>query len=132
MIAVDGRIGQRQAGGVLDRELDAFEPERGGAPAGDLDHLGRDVGREQLAARLDQRQHLEPDLAGPGREVEDPLPRSWLEQLDHPLREHRRCTRKQLPLALPAGGDAAPGLDLLRCDVAYAATPLKAGMMRSP
>ena len=76
MIAVDGCVGQRQAGGVLDRELDAFEPERGGAAAGDLDHLGSDVGREQLAARLDQRQHHEADLAGPGREVEDPLPRS--------------------------------------------------------
>ena len=61
---------------------------------------------------------LEADLARPGSELEDPLPRSWLEQLDHPLGERRRGTRKQLPLALPAGGDAPPGLDLFRRAVA--------------
>ena len=130
--AVDGSSGQRQAGGVLDGELDAFEPERGSAAPGDLDHLGSDVGREQLAARLDQRQQLEADLAGPGGEVEDPLPRSWLEQLDDPLREPCRCTRKQLPLALLAAATLRQASTCSAAAVAYAATPLKAGMMRSP
>ena len=107
-------------------------PSVGGTAARDLDHLRRRVRREQLSARLDQRQHLEPGLAGPGCEVEDPLPGCGIEQLDHPRREHRRRTREQLPLALPARSDAAPALDLLRREVAYAATPLKAGMMCSP
>ena len=99
---------------------------------GDLDHLGRDVRREELAARLDPRQRAEPGLARPGRELEQQLPRLRVEQLDHPLREQRRRACEQAAPPLPAGGDAPPGLDLLRRDLVYAVTPLKPGMMCSP
>ncbi len=99
---------------------------------GDVDHLGCDVRRQELAARPDPRQRAEAGLARPGRELEQLLPRLRVEQLDHPSREQRRRACEQAAPPLPAGGDAAPGLDLLRRGLVYAVTPLNPGMMCLP
>ena len=94
---------KRQRGGVLDREADAVEAELLGAAASRLDHLRRDVGRDQLAAGLEPRQRREADLAGSGRQLEHALPGLRVEQLDHPLGQRRRRAREEIAPALPAG-----------------------------
>ena len=129
---VDGSVGEREVGRVLLGEADAAEPELGRAAAGDLDHLGGDVRREELAARLQQRQRPEARLARACGELEQQLPRPGVEQLDHPLREERGRAREQAAPPLPAGGDAAPRLDLLRRELVYVVTPLNCGRMCSP
>ena len=129
---VDSAVVQREVGGVLDREPHVREPERSRAAAGDLDHLGGGVGREELTARQQAGKRAEPGLTRPCRELQEQLPRARLEQLDHPGREKRRRPREQAPPPLPARRNAPPGVDLLRRYVVYAVTPLNWGMMCSP
>ena len=117
----------RSGRSVLDRELERLRSRARGPSSGDLDHLGRDVGREQRAARLDQRQRPEPGVTGPGCEVEDPLP-GWGPSSSIIRSESTAVARANISRCRSQPGrDAAPGLDLLRPDVGYAATPLKAG-----
>ena len=129
--AVHRRIRERQRGGVFDGERHILEPELARPPTCDLDHLRRDVRRDEPAARQEARQGEEPSVAGPGRELEDCLAGAWVEQLHEPLRHGVRRRPDQLTLTLPAPGDRAPRLDLLaRC--LYAAAPASSGITSRP
>ena len=92
----------------------SVEAELGGAAPGGLDHLGRDVRRQQAAAGLESRVREEPRVAGACRELEDRLARQRREQLDETLRDRARRRPDQLALPLPARGDGAPGVDRSR------------------
>ena len=117
--------------GVLDREGDALEAELGGAAPGRVDHLGRDVRRQEAAAGLQLRVREEPRVARPRRELEDRFARHGREQLDETLRDRARRRPDQLALTLPARGDGAPGLDVLLA-AAYAGAPVNCGITCLP
>ena len=118
---VDGCIGQGEAGRSLTTNSMLSRPSAAARRGRPRRSGGR---RRSRAARrpAGSGQHLEPELMGPaarsrtadparGRAARPSVPRA-------PQSDARTS-----PLALRAGGDAAPALDLLRCDVRYAATP---------
>ena len=129
---VDRIVREGQRGGVLDREADAVEPELLRTAATRLDHLRRDVGRDQLAVRQEAWQCREADLAGTGRQLEHALPGLRVEQLDHPggqaavERAKRSRRRSQPPATLRQASTWAAASS------AIAATSLNAGMICSP
>jgi hypothetical protein len=55
------------------------EPQLAAAAAGDLDHLPREVGRDQPASSPSIAARLEPRLAGTGPELEHRLSGLWRE-----------------------------------------------------
>ena len=73
-----------------------------------------------------------PVSPGPGRELEDRWPGAGSSSSIIRAESTAVARANSSRCRSQPGGDAAPGLDLLRRDVVYAATPLKAGMMRSP
>ena len=130
---VDGCVGQRQVGSVLDRELDAVEAERrrraGGPPRPSRARRRSRGARRRAgsaAAPGTRSRRARPRARGSAARLRDRAARSSAPRA-RPLRARTARRWRSQP-----GRDAAPGLDLLRCDVVYAATPLKAGMMCSP
>ena len=111
--SIDVVVGQRQPGGVFDGEANVRQAECGSSTLRRLDHLRRYVGGHQFAARLSPREREKPCLALSRCELENPLTRPRVEQLDHSRRQPRRRAPEHLAPPLPARGDATPGLDLV-------------------
>ena len=96
------------------------------------DHLGRDVGRHEAAARQEPRQREKAGVTGAGRELEEDVSASGREQVDHPLRYRPGRLPEQLATPLPPGSDRAPRLSELLRAAGQAAAPVSAGMTCSP
>src|SRR5207253_10470528 len=69
---------------IEDPVLDVRQTESCGAPAGDLDHRGAEVTRDETAALADESRSLEADVALPGCELEHDVARFWSELSDEP------------------------------------------------
>jgi hypothetical protein len=94
--------------GVDHAELGVRDPELCGATAGDLDHLGGEVARDQPAVLADDLGGGEAGVTGPGRELEHGVARPRRELLDEPHAYRRHRILQLLPPTLPAGGHLAP------------------------
>ncbi len=88
--------------------LDVLEIQLGCPPAGDLDHLRREVARDQSAVRADVRRRLEAGVARPGGELEHRVARLRIERLHHPLADGARDSLDLRAPTLPAGCHRLP------------------------
>ena len=108
---VDARVG------VDLLEADVRDPQRLGALLGDLEHLGREVRRDQRAGGRDQLRGEQPGVAGAGRELEQRLAGLRVERVDHPRRDRHRPRAHRVLLRGPARGLLAPALAALAAEV---------------
>jgi hypothetical protein len=76
-------------------------------------HLRHEVGRDQLAAGLDQLGREEPGVADPGGEIQDRLARLGLDGVDHPGRDGHRGLAEPVRLLLPAERCPRPAVSWL-------------------
>ena len=80
-------------------------------PARDLDHRGREVGRDQLALVADPLGGDEAGVAGARRQLEHGVARLRIEPLDEPLTQVAGRRPEEVVLALPVAREAVPGVE---------------------
>ena len=91
--------------------LDVLETQLGCAPAGDLDHLRREVARDQTAVLANERSGQEAHVSRAGRELEHDVARPRIERLHHPLADRASDSLDLRPLTFPAGRHDLPVLE---------------------
>ncbi len=130
--AVDRAVANADRRCILDPELDVRDLELCGSAASGVDHLGRDVGREQEPVRPEPLRGDEARISGAGRELEHRVARRRVEQGDESLVQLAGHLTAACRLALPACSGRSPGLDLLVVGCRYVVTCANCGMMSRP
>ena len=109
--AVDRVVLERDLLGVDDPMLDVLETQLGGPPTGHLDHLRREVARDQPAVLAQERGGQVPHVSGAGRELEHGVARLRIERLHQPLADGARDLLDLRSPAFPAGRHRLPVLE---------------------
>ena len=121
--AVDARVRRESIAEASSTRNSTFStPELGRAPPCGVDHLGRDVGREQTPVRPEPCSGDEARVSRPGGELEHRLAASWDRAARPAARRAGASLRERGRRRSQPAADAAPGLDLLVLGRRYVAT----------
>ena len=108
--AVDCVVFEIHALGIHDTKLDVLDTKLRGPALGDVDHVRREVGRDEQTFVSDDPGSLETEVARAGGEVEHGVATLRLELSDQPVVDGRGGLLEVRPPALPAGSHDLPDL----------------------